>query len=187
MSHRAALVPIAVLALAALAGCAPDRGLAPEPTTASGSPSAPSGTATPSAAPTEGASGLSVACDTLLTPQAVYDWNPNVALVNGPAPADGSDAARVAALGGTVCSLQNLSSNEVTEVAVTRLAPSDADAVRADAEAVGPATTIAGVEAHVGSERVWAFDGDLWIVVAGPVVASAEDAEPLVTAALAGA
>src|SRR5690554_5131615 len=87
-SLPAALAVAAVLALG-LSGCVP--GGAPEPTTTSNWSATPTPTRTPSATPTDtpepavtdepsdgfDSTPVTIDCNALVTPQVVYDYNPN--------------------------------------------------------------------------------------------------------------
>jgi len=190
MRTRTILASLSLAGLLALGGCAAER--TPSPTPSASGTTGPSATAEPSPTPTPsatGTSGLTIACADLVTAQTAYDWNPNVAAIASHTPAAGSDAARVASLGGTVCALENLSSGEITEVAATLLAPQDAVTVRADAAGRGAASGLGGEGSFAGTSAwVLVDDGDdaaYWVVVSGPAIVSAADAAPLAQAAVA--
>lgn len=180
-----------------LSGCVGDDDAA-EP---SASPSAPSASASPSAspepsatpepspsAPTEEPDGvealasvpLGVGCDALVSPQALYDFNPNVG--TDPAFDAGSWtlAPAVAALQGSTCGYLNQTSGEKLAVSVARVAPESVDALAAQVASRGPAFRTAGA-----TSTLEVVAGDRWIVVEAPSFFGERDLQALVDAARA--
>lgn len=143
-----------------LAGCV-DSGS--EPTA---SATASSSTASASATPTASASAsptptatpatpITADCATLVPLQALYDLNPNFALLDDTAPS-GALAIEAVAAGGVACTLVHTTSGERIEVAVS--APGT-DALAAARASAGTALDlgIAGVDGFTSSAGVQAF------------------------------
>lgn len=188
-------LPLAVLAIAAglaLAGCVPE----PAP---SGSPTVPvpTGPATsdptpkpPAPEPTETpqpAEPVSIPCETLATPEAVYAFNPNFGGIGPWTPDAGTPAAEAVSLGGTACRWVNQTSGAPLDVSVAHPGTARLAELRAEAAAGSPAGF--GDESFSatvgGSGRVTTFQDGFWIVVSSPYIGQASDAEPIVTSALA--
>jgi hypothetical protein len=161
-----------------LAGCVPQG----EPTaapTASVSPS-PTATATaeptPSAEPTvePGATPVDLACDQVITPQQMFDFNSIYSAVDE-APEAGSPAGQALALDGVACRWVNTSSGVAIDASVAQPAPAQLQALR---------------DAATGETGYGFFDGGVaqafadpyWVTVASPDFTVAEDAAPLVGA-----
>ncbi|MCS0500679.1 DUF3558 domain-containing protein [Protaetiibacter mangrovi] len=193
MSRRSpALVSSASVLLAAsvlLTGCGvPD----PAPSTsadASGTP-APSGSATPTASPGDATSTpVDVPCDTLVTGQAMYDYNPNFSLLPSWTPDAGTPAAEAADAEGVVCRWRNDTSGETIDISVASLngAALDEKANETFSQST-MVPTYGGDEGYFavgggGGEAV-VFDGSYWIVVSSTLFYEPGDAEPIVAAVL---
>jgi hypothetical protein len=108
-----------------LAGCSSQPPAAGEPTTTASAVAEPTAEPTPTPTPTgptvPPAIPFEIACDTLVSPETIYAFNPNFALLPEPVVESGSLAERVQTELGTVCSWQNLSSGEVVTVAAAEL------------------------------------------------------------------
>jgi hypothetical protein len=192
MSRRsAALVSSASALLAAavlLTGCTvPD----PDPsgtTTPSGEPSA---SETPSSPPSvePSATPVDIACDALVTPQAMYDYNPNFSLLASWTPESGTPAAEAVAASGVACRWQNDTSGVPIDVSVASF---DAATLEAKKNAAYAESTM--VPTYGGDEGYFAvsggvgeavvFSGSSWLVVRSPAFLEPGDAEPIVSAAL---
>ncbi|MET4704296.1 arginyl-tRNA synthetase [Frigoribacterium sp. UYMn621] len=187
---------ILVAALAAtvtlgLAGCVPEPKSTPGPTPSTSSvPSAspsvvPSPTPTPSS--TASATPTKIPCNTLVSAQVVYDFNPNFGLDNSFAPKAGTAGASAVADQGTACSWLNQTSGDTFAIAVARPAPPALASLKATA-AKGTAASGLGDAAYFstsgGVGRVDVFTGAYWLVATSVYFGSAADANALVTAAL---
>ncbi|GGI47765.1 hypothetical protein BCL57_002477 [Agromyces flavus] len=192
---RLAAVALAALATtAALSGCTP--GSAPGATdvpTASATPSpGASATAVPTPEPTEEPIAFEIACDALLTPDQVYEFNPNFGTAPDYAPSDGA-VREVVDAEGTACGWSNQTSGEVIEVGVATLPPTAFDLhVGQAAMSSNPVPTygtppdVEGfflLSGGVGQAQV--FTGEQWIVVQSEVLVEPGDAQQLVAAVLA--
>ena len=186
MPRLAALaVPALVLALA---GCVPT----PTPSatsTPTRSPSAsPSATPTPaaSATPTPGPETEPVAqgCADLISAQALYDYNPNVSLLDDFSPSSGSLAGDAIAQQGLACRLVNQSSGTTIDIGIVRFTaaafPGKAGAIEGSAT---PASAFDGYfDITYGTGVAQATVEPYWITVASNGFLEAADAAPLVDA-----
>lgn len=187
MLSRAALATAALAIVLVTAGCIP---VEPQP--------APSGTASPAPAATPSASAsasptpsptateatsrpLDIACDALITLQAMYDYNPNFSLL-GDLDADaGTLAADALAQQGVACRWVNDTSGETIDIAAADLTgPALADR-RA---AAGEVTSAFGVEGYFRAGEAQAISGSSWITVVSNAFLEPADAAPLVQAAV---
>lgn len=186
---RTALAPaITVAVLLALAGCTPVP--APSATSSASPSSSPSGSSSPSASPSsdpDEAPDLPVpTCEELVSPEAMYDYNSNVALTPDYTPPAGGMVARVAETG-VSCGWVNLSSGEVIAIAIGVPTPSSRDAFAAEfsgwgAEQWGGTAGYFGVIGGEGSAAVIS-DGYVIVSVSSTYLESG-DAAPIVEAAL---
>ena len=160
----------ALVLVLSLAGCAPQP--APQPTaTATTAPSATS-EPEPSTAPFPGAP-LAIECSTLVTDQAMYDYNPNYGLDDSWRPVSGTPAAKAVDLGGTACAWRNETGGELLIVAAAH--PSDDELA-----ALGTGAPFA-VTGDTGTAQ--SFDNGYWVVTSSTEYLEAADAAPIVTAA----
>ena len=162
----------------------------PQPTPTpdgSASPSAspsPSASAEPSASPSApGSTPVSIACDALVTPQAMYDFNPNFSLLTGWSPESGTPARTAVDAQGTACRWQNDTSGGTIDISVAALDPAALEAKEAEA-ASGSGTGLGWFRVVGGVGEATATEGSYWVVARSPYFATPEDAEPLVDAAL---
>ena len=201
---RSTVIVVALAATVALglAGCVPKPGVSASPkpsssshSSASGPSASPSASATPSSSPsTPGvATPTKIPCDTLVSAQVVYDFNPNFGLDSGFAPRPGTAAATAVADKGTACSWLNQTSADTFAIAVARPAAAEVASLKTTA-ATGTALPGLGDVAHFsrsgGVGRVDVFRGAYWLVATSVYFGSATDlgsgtdANKLVTAAL---
>jgi hypothetical protein len=164
-------------ASAAPTSAAPEPGETPEPT--------------PSATPV--GTPVTIGCDVLLTPQALYDYNPNFGTDPGYSAAKDSLAAQIVDYKGLACGWVNQTSNEPIEIAVADLPEDELTKVKNDAFSISNWVPTYGDEAYfrvtdgVGEARV--FSGSHWVVAMSPAFYEPGDAAPIiepVLAALAG-
>jgi hypothetical protein len=190
-SVRLAAVP-AVAAVAALAllltGCVPES--TPKPTHSASQPSVPTdtptATVTPSPTPTAGtpAVAVSVACNTLVSLQTMYDFNPNYTLQANFAPTAGTAAHTAAADRGTACAWVNNTSGDLIVISVARPGSAELKSIRAGAASGTPVSGY-GDAAYFAGDRFDVFRGDYWFVAESKFFGSADDASALMKSALA--
>lgn len=160
----------------------------PTPTSSS-TAGAPSPTATPAPEPSATPTAIpevipySMACDQVLTPDEVYAFDPNFALLGPFDPAPGSLAAEVKAAGGTLCRWIHSTSSVTVDVAIADL-PADAseariaalDAAGLSVEDFGP-NGFFSVDGNAGQAQ--AFPGHYWVTLVSPVFSAPGDAANL--------
>ena len=201
---RSTIIVVALAATVALglAGCVPKPGVSASPKPSSSSHSSapgpsvsPSASATPSSSPSTPAAATptKIPCDTLVSAQVVYDFNPNFGLDSGFSPKSGTAAATAVADKGTACSWLNQTSADTFAIAVARPAAAELASLKMTAS-TGTAVAGLGDAAHFstsgGVGRVDVFRGAYWLVATSVYFGSATDfgsgtdANKLVTAAL---
>ncbi|MFT4285017.1 MAG: arginyl-tRNA synthetase [Protaetiibacter sp.] len=171
-----------LVAGALLAGCTTP---VPQPTPSGSTPSgdaSPSTSATPSDSPSAPSSTpVDIACDALVTPQAMYDFNPNFSLLAAWKPAAGTPAAAALDAQGVACRWQNDTSGETIDVSVASL---DQAALEAKAADAGSSASYGFFRVTAGAGEATAIDGPYWVVVRSSYFAAADDAQELVAAAV---
>ena len=201
---RSTIIVVALAATVALglAGCVPKPGVSASPNPSSSSHSSapgpsvsPSASATPSSSPSTPAAATptKIPCDTLVSAQVVYDFNPNFGLDSGFSPKSGTAAATAVADKGTACSWLNQTSADTFAIAVARPAAAELASLKMTAS-TGTAVAGLGDAAHFstsgGVGRVDVFRGAYWLVATSVYFGSATDfgsgtdSNKLVTAAL---
>ncbi|GAA2456819.1 DUF3558 family protein [Agromyces soli] len=185
---------VTVAATAAFAGCAAES---PTPSsTPSGSPSpsssAPAPSETPSATPEPTSTPFSADCDTLITPDQIYEFNANFGLEEGFEPSSTDVSATVAA-GGTACGWLNQTSGEVIQLGVATPAGPALDAARNQAASGSSAVPTYGTPPAVegyfrqsgdsGEAQIFTESG-YWIVIDSNALFEPGDAQQLVEAVL---
>lgn len=187
---RRVAVPLAIaaLALAALSGCVPT----PSPT-ASGTPSS-SPSDTPSASPTPSPTAsvvstpITIGCNTLVTPDDMYAFNPNFGLLTKWTPKSGSAAATATSEQGIACRWQNQTSGDTIDISVAHLDKASIESLKNAAVEKSTMVPTYGDEAYfstsggVGTAIV--FQGDYWLVATSVDFLEPGDPSDLITAAL---
>ena len=177
-----------------LSGCgtgAPAAEPSAPPTTAAAQPTAePTPSATPAGPTAPPPIPFEIACDALVSPETIYAFNSNFALLSEPVVEPGSVAERVTAELGTVCSWQQLSSGEILTVAAANLPPETLVTVKNDAfESSTMVPTYGGDEGYFivreGKGEAQVFAGTYWIVSTSPTYLEPGDAADLLGAAAA--
>ena len=187
---RRIAVPLAIaaLALAALSGCAPS----PSPT-ASGTPSqspsdTPSASPTPSPTASTVSTPITIGCNSLITPDDIYAFNPNFGVIDSWTPKAGSAAATAKSEQGIACRWQNQTSGDTIDISVAHLDAASIESLKNNA--VGKSTMVPtyGDEAYfstsggVGTAIV--FQGNYWLVATSVDFLEPGDPADLITAAL---
>jgi hypothetical protein len=175
----------AAILVGLLAGCAPTSAAEVSP-----SPSDPP--STPSAEPSEPAAHDAVAidadCETLVSADTMYAYNPNFGLADEWEPETGTPAADAVTLDGVACRWLNQTSSDTIDLSVASL---DTDALEAlKNKAVEESTMVPtyGEEAYfevadgVGTAIV--FDRSYWLVVSSGYFFEPGDATEIVESAL---
>ncbi len=182
-------LPVSIIALAALTGCVPTADEPVTQPTAVATTAPPS--ATPSATPTAGdVDGIpvTITCDQLVPPQAMYDYNPNFGLEAGYSPATGSRAAEIVKQNGLACAWVNQSSGDRIEVAVAELPEPHSTRLKNELITTSnsvPTYEVEGYFAIEGSVGVAeAFPDPFWVVASSTVFLEPGDVSPLMAAAV---
>lgn len=185
------------LALIVLAGCAngaqrvSSASPTATPTTVPAASATPSPTPTPTPTPTpaeEADTAVTLGCDQVLTPDDVYDFNPNFGAAPGYKPADGSAASVAALHKGVACGWSNQTSGDLIEVSVAQpTAATLADLKSQVAKSSTSVTTYgAGVKGYFatanGAGEAQIFSGPYWVAVTSVEFVEARDVETLVAA-----
>jgi len=131
---------------------------------------------------------VTIACDELLSLQAMYDFNPNFGLLGAFTPAAGSPAAFIVANKGIACRWQNQSSGELLDIAVAHLTDADLTKLKNDLVVSSNSVPTYGVEGYFqltdGVGRADAFADPFWIVATSTAFFEPGDAEQIMTEAI---
>ena len=184
-----AVTIVAAMALGAsvLAGCVAE----PEPTTPSAAPAPSATNPTESAPPSTGApetpdlvgTPLTLECSSLLTPDALYAFNPNVGTDPTYAP---TDLARQALdLDGIACGWLNQTSAVTYSVAVAQLDPPSMTILR-DAARAPESVDLPSAEGYFTVDNAggsaYVFIGDYWVIIESPEFIAPGDPSTLIEA-----
>ncbi|MEO5535203.1 MAG: arginyl-tRNA synthetase [Pseudolysinimonas sp.] len=181
----AALLAVAVAVV--LAGCIPT----PTATTPASTPRptpTPTATPTPSATPDQ-LTPIDVACADLVDPDAVYAFDPNLALLGSWTPDAGSAAADAVAAGGVACRWVLESGGGTMDVSVASLSDNRIDALKNDASATSTPVPTYGDEAYFSVEggvgTAIVFQGNYWLVATSVTFAEPGEPSDIIDSALA--
>ena len=192
------MVTLSAVAMVGLSGCvgspksSPTSSSDPTPSasvSASSSPSASASPAPPSATPSVPANGkpVTIGCNSLISAQAMYDFNTNFGLDTGFMPRAGSAAAIAVADGGVACNWINQTSGDTVTFSVARPGTDKLLALKSTAASGTPVSGV-GDAAYFrtvsGSGRVDVFSGDYWLVGTSVYFSSASEAAHLLKVAL---
>lgn len=189
-ARRSALVILLATATFALTACvdaprAPVLGETPTPTPT------PEVTTPPPVVPDADALVLDLDCGDLVDADAVYAFNPNLALIGDFAPTAGSQAAAALAAGGVACRWVLESGGAGMDVSVARLTEERLSEFKNDAFATSQMVPTYGDEAYFEVENglgtAIVFEGDLWLVVTSEMFAEPGEPTDIVESALASA
>jgi hypothetical protein len=183
-----ATVTLGVLALALLSGCVPTA--TPSASgSASGTPSASaSPTATAAPAPSASPTPISVGCDTLVSADTIYAYNPNFGLLTSWTPVAGSAAATAKSESGIACRWSNQTSGDTIDISAAHLDAASIESLKNDAVSKGTLVPTYGDEAYFGTSggvgTAVVFQGDYWVVATSVDFAEPGDPADLIDAAL---
>jgi|GEM_PF-2156034 len=163
----------------------PDATATPSPSPTATSSPAPSPSPTATSSPLAGIR-LQIACDRLLTPQDVYDYNPNIGADPGYRVRAGSGPARAVELSGTACGWLNQTSTQTYSIGVARFDSANLQRVKSAAASAGGTTRGLGMEGYYRTEAglgvVEAFTGSYWITAESTAFLEPADVAPLLEA-----
>jgi hypothetical protein len=187
-------VALAGLVATGVSACGTETAASPTKSAAAPTRSAtrtPEPTATASPEPT--GTPITIDCNTLITPEAMYAVNPNYGLSESFKPAKDSDAAEIVDEGGLACGWVNQTSGEVVQVAVASL--TDAKLTELKNGFVTTSTSVPTygkppiegyfqVNGDMGEAQV--FSGPYWVTASSTAFYEPGDAQPVIEAALSG-
>ncbi len=152
-------------------------------------------TETPTPAPTDGAitsEPVDTTCDALLTADDMYEYNPNVSLVENGVPDADTKVGEIAGMGGLTCQWVNNSSNETLDVGVASLTEDQLTTLKnlavTESEQVPTygAPPVEGYFTVVGREgEAQVFTGSYWVALRSLAFFEPGDAERIAEAAIA--
>lgn len=133
---------------------------------------------------------MTIGCNTLVSPQTIYNFNPNFGLQVQFTPSAGTAAATATADRGTACNWVNQTSSDTVTITIAKPSAANLAAIRAAAAAGTPAPGL-GSAAYFSSKgqsgRVDVFTGSYWLSATSVYFASASDASGLLNEALKSA
>ncbi|WP_173921984.1 iron ABC transporter ATP-binding protein [Agromyces sp. Marseille-P2726] len=193
LARSAGLALVAAASVAMLSGCTPGAAAPSEtaaPPNASASPT-PGATAAPTEEPEE-PTPFSIGCDELLTPDQLYEFNPNFGTHPDYEPASAEVITIVEEDAGTACGYLNQTSGEVIEVGVATPSPKAGETRRNEAAMTshvvptyGTPPDIEGYFTQAGGGGVaQVFHGPYWIVIESAALFEPGDAAQLVAAVI---
>jgi hypothetical protein len=185
--RRVAAVLFAFCVATSLSACVDEADTPPLTPSASPSDTAdPQPSDTPTAAPSD---AIDVACADLVDPDAVYAFNPNLALLGDWTPDAGSAAADAVAAGGVACRWVFESGGGTMDISVARLAEERILGLKNEAFSSSQMVPTYGEEAYfeveggVGTAIV--FQGRFWMVVSSEAFAEPGEPTDIIESALA--
>ena len=182
---------LAGLLVTAVSACATETEATPAQTSATPTPTAtPTPEPTATQAPVTVGKPVTIGCNTLVSPDAMYAFNPNYGLSESYTPAAGTEAATIVEAKGLACQWVNQTSGEVVQVAVADLPSDKITALKNNFVMNSNSVPTYGVEGYFQVEDVLgeaeAFSGTYWISASSDAFYEPGDAQPIVEAALAG-
>ena len=142
------------------------------------------------AVPDEAATPMSIPCDSVVSAQTMYDFNPNFGLLASFTPDSGSLAAKAVTDKGVACRWINQTSGDAIDITISHPGPSAFDSVKGAASA-GASVGGLGDEAYFstsgGQGIVQAFSGPYWVTGTSVFFSGAADATSLMADAVAAA
>jgi hypothetical protein len=180
------LISAIAVAVVTLSGCTLTGNGGPS------NPPTPSETAKRTPAPTKTADAegtpITIGCNELVSPQAMYAYNPNFSLVADFVPASGTPAADIVDLHGLACEWENQSSGEKIDVAVANLSDQRLEALKNQLVTTSNSVPTYEVEGYFEMNgptgEANAFDDPYWIVASSATFFEPGDAQPIVAAAI---
>jgi hypothetical protein len=183
------LLVVSAFALTALSGCVPTSAPGPSDAPVSNSPSStPSASPTPTPTATTVSTPVTIGCNSLITPDEIYAFNPNFGLIDKWTPKAGSAAETAKSEQGIACRWMNQSSGDTMDFSVAHLDPASIEALKNQAVEKSTMVPTYGDEAYfsvsgdVGTAIV--FQGDYWLVATSVDYIEPGDPADLITAAL---
>jgi hypothetical protein len=186
-AHRALAVVVTASAIALLTGCVDAP--ATDPTTAPTETSTPTPSVTPGPTqePSADSTPIDVACGDLVDPDAVYTFNPTLALLGEWTPDPGSAAAAALAADGVACRWVLESGGGTMDLSVAHLDEARLEQLKNAAFAAAEMVPTYGEEAYfdpaTGTATV--FQGPYWLVVTSRMFAEPGEPTEIIESAFA--
>jgi len=182
---------LAGVLVSAVSACATETDATPVESSAAPTPTAsetPEPTGTP--APVNVGTPVTIDCDELISPDAMYAFNPNFGLSESYKAAAGTEAATIVEAKGLACQWVNQTSGEIVQVAVADLPAEQITALKNNYVMNSNSVPTYGVEGYFQVEGTVgvaeAFSDSYWISATSDFFLEPGDAEPIISAALAG-
>ena len=189
-ARRTLLITVPLLAtVLLLSGCGPAAGPestskptgTPRPTTsATPTPTATAEPDAPTAPQVETGESVGLSCNDVVTPQQVYDYNPNFGLVDGFVPESGSLAAQAVAANGLACRWMNQTSGATIDVSVAHLDARSNEIRKEFLASNSTSVSSFGPDGYFDQgdtgSAAQAFPGEFWVTAASVAFFTAEDA-----------
>jgi len=190
--RAAVLLAVCALGITTLSACTDSPKPKPTHSASATATSKPTVAPTPTPTPTDPPTPVTLTCEQVVTPQQLYDFNPNYGTDPGYSPADNSLPAAVVADKGVACGFLNQTSNAVIEVAVAKPAASALTTRKNSAAASGQVVPTYGVPPTVegyfgvtgGVGQAQIFSNGYWIILESKDFAEPGDAQPIAAAVL---
>jgi hypothetical protein len=181
VSLRVAVIATTLGVSIGLAGCIQSP-TGPATSAGHSAPASNAPTTLPTPSATSTPQKFAEGCNILLTPDQLYDYNPNYVVDTAYSPQRGSIPAAIAADLGQTCGWINETSGSKIEVAITALNADQWAAAKAAAASGTPISTngahgFFSVKNGVGSAQL--FFGSIWLDVSSAEFATADDARVL--------
>ena len=189
-ARRTLLITVPLFAaVLLLSGCGPAAG--PESTSKPTGTPRPTTSATPTAtataepdAPTapqvETGESVGLSCNDVVTPQQIYDYNPNFSIVDGFVPEGGSLAAQAVAANGLACRWMNQTSGATIDVSVAHLDARSNEIRKEFLASNSTSVSSFGPDGYFDQgdtgSAAQAFPGEFWVTAASVAFFTAEDA-----------
>lgn len=179
------LLPLLALGALALVGCVQTP--APDPTLTPTTP-VTTPTAEPTSPPVEAPTAVELACADLVSPDAVYAFNPNLALLGDWTPDADTAAAEALDRNGVACRWVMESGGATMEVSVAALSADDSTRKRNEAFASSQMVPTYGDEAYFsvgdGAGTATVFQDEYWLVVTSEMFAEPGEPTGIIESAL---
>jgi hypothetical protein len=126
---------------------------------------------------------VTLTCDQLISPEQLYDYNPNVGVNPAYQAETGTTASKIVSQQGVACGWSNQTSNETIEIAVAHLSPAAIETLKNSLVTTSNPVPTYGDEAYFsvtnGLGEANVFQGDFWIYSRSTSFIEPGDAAPL--------
>jgi hypothetical protein len=186
-------VAVAGLVVVGAAACGTEPAEGPTKSPAAAHSATPTAEPAETAEPAPESTPISIDCNTLITPQAMYEVNANFALSEGFVPEKGSVAAQKVAADGLACHWVNQTSGESIEVSVVSYGDDKLTQLKngfvtssTSVPTYGKPPIEGYFQMNGADGEAQVFSGPYWLTTVSSGFYEPGDASPVVQAALAG-